>query len=63
MIPRLGDGNMRQRARDEGALRLENDSPSRGRKQYLLSWNPFEERFISLENDSPSRGRKPVEID
>ena len=32
MIPRLGDGNGRESDLDNILLRLENDSPSRGRK-------------------------------
>ena len=38
-------------------VRLENDSPSRGRKQFLTVVIPVTE-IIRLENDSPSRGRK-----
>ena len=57
MIPRLGDGN------DEYAIclchnanRLENDSPSRGRKpDCTANYYIFGD---SLENDSTSRGRK-----
>ena len=58
MIPRLGDGNYVQVTLYTGfLLRLENDSPSRGRKQSIII-----KRFLNLpnrlENDSPSRGRK-----
>ena len=60
MIPRLGDGNGQQRS---AALSLklsglENDSPSRGRKQCPIDFN-FWIDDSRLENDSPSRGRKP----
>ena len=39
--------------------RLENDSPSRGRKLVVVAFLMLK-IFISLENDSPSRGRKHV---
>ena len=59
MIPRLGDGDSSLGPGFSGKFltRLENDSPSRGRK--LI---PYKFLIISpsprLENDSPSRGRK-----
>ena len=59
MIPRLGDGNHRYLWQlPVFRSRLENDSPSRGRKLCLLQTlaNPLSR----LENDSPSRGRKPL---
>ena len=58
MIPRLGGGNWLQHKRFSSLYRLENDSPSRGRKPcniFIRSLILFQCR---LENDSPSRGRK-----
>ena len=62
MIPRLGDGNyiLRQEMNTISDIKksLENDSPSRGRKQWVApdGWD----HESSLENDSPSRGRKQI---
>ena len=57
MIPRLGDGNSTWCIKNHQHIsRLENDSPSRGRKLALQSANVV--NALSLENDSPSRGRK-----
>ena len=57
MIPRLGDGNINSLiSSTDISTRLENDSPSRGRKpKYSRSGEMLDNR---LENDSPSRGRK-----
>ena len=41
-----------------GSARLENDSPSRGRKLCIILLIQFN-KCSRLENDSPSRGRKP----
>ena len=59
MIPRLGDGNCRGRVSRPHKVqeRLENDSPSRGRKHKPVFGNIGRDDS-SLENDSPSRGRK-----
>ena len=61
MIPRLGDGNNVSinvfPSLVFTAIVLENDSPSRGRKQYLL-WCESSACHIRLENDSSPRGRK-----
>ena len=57
MIPRLGDGNLHPP--DDDRIyhhRLENDSPSRGRKPWKHKVG--KDGLLSLENDSPSRGRK-----
>ena len=43
-------------------FRLENDSPSRGRKLYYLILKSVDDTTIRLENDSPSRGRKQVTV-
>ena len=40
--------------------RLENDSPSRGRKFKLTTLISKKSYCHSLENDSPSRGRKCI---
>ena len=56
MIPRLGDGNLAGMRTSSVMVRLENDSPSRGRKPY--QWKRRTGTQLSLENDSPSRGRK-----
>ena len=55
MIPRLGDGNYAPALVIDFDNRLENDSPSRGRKPIKLFSMKY---FLGLENDSPSRGRK-----
>ena len=57
MIPRLGDGNKKSSGISSltKVLRLENDSPSRGRK---LKSADEDTLSTCLENDSPSRGRK-----
>ena len=65
MIPRLGDGN--QFTYSEYIIStidmcLENDSPSRGRKQSPFSLNSSG-NCSSLENDSPSRGRKQAMVE
>ena len=58
MIPRLGDGNPEPpHSLSFLLLRLENDSPSRGRK-LTSSSVVLDHLTMSLENDSPSRGRK-----
>ena len=58
MIPRLGDGNIKEKKIMDKVFEksLENDSPSRGRKQIYFSYQFTS--LSSLENDSPSRGRK-----
>ena len=63
MIPRLGDGNDTLRYESsENFSRLENDSPSRGRKQAIFVIQITSIFNINrLENDSPSRGRKHCE--
>ena len=60
MIPRLGDGNFSTMI--SGLVfsiffRLENDSPSRGRKRCVVDSSVCS-LILRLENDSPSRGRK-----
>ena len=57
MIPRLGDGNTIQDAKNINDVGLENDSLSRGRKLVTTSISASK-KMHSLENDSPSRGRK-----
>ena len=59
MIPRLGDGNIHdiQCNANSFSHRLENDSPSRGRKQ-VIDDTQNDTTAVGLENDSPSRGRK-----
>ena len=59
MIPRLGDGNIHdiQCNANSFSHRLENDSPSRGRKRYTQD-GADGTTIKCLENDSPSRGRK-----
>ena len=59
MIPRLGDGNVTITDTDINfSISLENDSPSRGRKLFLIDIKSHYCNKRSLENDSPSRGRK-----
>ena len=61
MIPRLGDGNrLKIGCVIRTSYRLENDSPSRGRKRRWFKSEPQE--GDGLENDSPSRGRKPSAV-
>ena len=57
MIPRLGDGNIYGLFDAVKVFRLENDSPSRGRKHGLVDALVVYQ-LDRLENDSPSRGRK-----
>ena len=59
MIPRLGDGNFNSNMKSTAEIGLENDSPSRGRKLYIMVEELYTIYQIRLENDSPSRGRKP----
>ena len=57
MIPRLGDGNaVAVTPLAPLSPRLENDSPSRGRKHWRFA--EYDLVPAGLENDSPSRGRK-----
>ena len=57
MVPRLGDGNFKSLQIRVFNPRLENDSPSRGRKHFVLD-SSIIVVGKRLENDSPSRGRK-----
>ena len=57
MIPRLGDGNNILSHQTVVAIRLENDSPFRGRKRNV-TLDHICGYFPGLENDSPFRGRK-----
>ena len=61
MIPRLGDGNYNPQTSLPTMFSgsLENDSPSRGRKQSNKVSIVLNPKISGLENDSPSRGRKP----
>ena len=64
MIPRLGDGNYRilNNYLLFLILRLEIDSPSRGRKPDLYTVATLVNKSC-LEIDSPSRGRKLIALE